>query len=257
MRMTVSCVILFGIIFLFRRELLRVDAKDLHRFAMLGVLGIAGSNFTYYFAIRETSVATAILLQYLAPLLVLGYGALSGEEGLSAVKTTAAAVSIAGCFLAVGGGSLSFGHESTLGIAAGFGAAFCWAFSNVFFRRLIGRYSVWTILVYAFMAASLFWIVVNPPWKIIEAGYSPGTWGTFIGFAVVSILIPHSLYFNGLRYLSASQAIITATFEPVVAIVSAYFILSETLSAVQALGALLVIAAIVLLQLTQEREKTA
>jgi drug/metabolite transporter (DMT)-like permease len=257
MRMTVSCVVLFAVIAVFRRELLHVEAKDLHRFAMLGILGVAGSNFTYYFAIRETSVATAILLQYLAPLLVLAYGALSGEEGVGAVKVVAAAVSLAGCFLAVGGRGLSPGSGSTIGILSGFGAAFCWSFSNIYFRRLIRRYSVWTILVYAFIAASLFWLVVNPPWKIVEAHYPGATWGTFVVFAVVSILIPHSLYFNGLRYLTASQAIITATFEPVVAIVSAYIILAETLSAVQGLGAVLVIAAIVLLQLAGEREKAA
>ena len=33
----------------------------------LGLIGIAGSNFTYYYTISETNVATAILLQYLAP----------------------------------------------------------------------------------------------------------------------------------------------------------------------------------------------
>ena len=69
---------------------------------------------------------------------------------------------------------------------------------------------------------------------------------------MISILIPHSLYFAGMRYLTASRGIITATFEPIVAIVSAYLILGESLSAVQMLGAVLVISAIALLQLRQD-----
>lgn len=256
MRMTFSCVILLAIVLVFRRELLRVEVKDLYRFAMLGIMGMAGSNFTYYFAIRETSVATAILLQYLAPLLVLAYAALSGEEGISAFKIAAAVLSLVGCFFAVKGKGFTLESKSTLGLVAGFGAAFCWAFSNVFFRHLVRRYNVWTILIYAFSFASLFWLLVNPPWRIAAAEYSPGTWGTFLVFAVVSILIPHSLYFNGLKYLPASQAIIIATFEPIVAIISAYFIVSEILTPLQIFGAVLVIAAIVLLQLTEERERT-
>jgi DME family drug/metabolite transporter len=66
-------------------------------------------------------------------------------------------------------------------------------------------------------------------------------------------LIPHSLYFTGVRYLTASQAIITATFEPVIAIISAFILLHEILGPIQILGALLVIIAIVLLR-TREGE---
>jgi drug/metabolite transporter (DMT)-like permease len=56
----------------------------------------------------------------------------------------------------------------------------------------------------------------------------------------------------GMRYLTASRAIITATFEPVVAIATAYVFLNEPFSLVQAGGGLLVISAIVTLQLWQE-----
>ena len=38
---------------------------------LVGVLGIAASNYTYYFAIQQTTVATAIILQYTAPVFVL------------------------------------------------------------------------------------------------------------------------------------------------------------------------------------------
>jgi probable blue pigment (indigoidine) exporter len=74
----------------------------------------------------------------------------------------------------------------------------------------------------------------------------------FFGFAVISILIPHSLYFSGMRYLTASRGIITATFEPIVAIASAFFIVNEVLTPIQIVGAILVITAIAILQTKQE-----
>ncbi|MBI1807091.1 MAG: EamA family transporter [Ignavibacteria bacterium] len=252
MRMTFSCLALLVFFLIWKRSLLRVRVNDLYRFALMGIIGGAGSNFTYYFTIEQTNVATAILLQYLAPLLVLLYAALSHEEELTAVKLIAGLISLGGCFLAIVGKNFSILQISRLGLLSGLASALCWAFANVWLRRLLKYYNVWTCLIYAFIFASVFWMVFNPPWNIITAGYTSGLWGTYVGFAMISVLIPHSLYFGGIRYLTASRAIITATFEPIVAIVSAYIFLNEILSPVQIVGALLVIVAIGILQIGQE-----
>jgi drug/metabolite transporter (DMT)-like permease len=252
MRMSLSCLMILSFFLLLKRKFLVIKLSDLPHFALLGLIGGAGSNFTYYFTIQQTNVATAILLQYLAPVLVLAYAAVTKEENLSIVKTVAGIVSLAGCYLAIAGKDFSFLTINKLGLFTGFVSAFCWAFTNVWLRHLIKRYSVWTCLVYSFIFASVFWLVVNPPWVIVAAHYSPATWGMFFLFAVISILIPHSLYFGGIRYLTASRAIITATFEPIVAILSAFLILGEVLSGIQIFGAMMVIAAIAILQLRQE-----
>lgn len=213
---------------------------------MLGIIGSAGSNFFYYYAIKETNVATAIL-QYLSPLFVLAYAAISREEELGPTKLIACAVSLVGCFLAVAGKEPSVIHLSDVGLLAGLAAAFCWGFSNIWMRRLVKEYNSWTALVYAFVFGTLFWLVINPPSRVFAAGYTMKEWGLFLGFAVISVLIPHSLYITGIRYLTASRAIITATFEPVVAIVTAYIFLNEVLTPVQILGAILVVSVIVIL----------
>lgn len=252
MRMSISCILLIGILGVFDRQRLRIRRGDLPKLAALGIFGIAGSNFFYYYTIQQANVATAILLQYLAPLLVLVYAALSKTEDVTAKKIIAGTVSLIGCFLAVGGKDVSVFRLTNLGILSGFAAAFCWAFTNIWLRRLLRDYAFVTVLAYAFIAASCFWMLFNPPWKIVEAAYSAETWGVFIGFALISILIPHFLYFGGIRFLTASRAIITATFEPVIAIASAYLILGESLVPVQIVGAVIVIAAIAILQTSRE-----
>lgn len=254
MRITLSFLALLPVFLAARPALLRVSLRDLPDFALLGVLGVAGSNFTYYFTIQETNVATAILLQYLAPVLVLGWAAVSREERLTAVKAGAAAVSIAGCFLAIGGGRLDALRLSPAGLASGIGSAVCWAFTNVWLKRVTARHDVWTCVIWSFAFASVFWLFVNPPWTIAAAGYGAGVWGILLVVAVISVLIPHSLYFNGIRHLSASRAIITATFEPVVAIGTAALFVGETPGPVHLLGAAMVLGAILFLQLRREAE---
>ncbi len=254
MRITLSCLILLPIFLIVRPRLLRIAAKDLPDFALLGIVGVAGSNFTYYFAIQETNVATAILLQYLAPVLVLAWAASTKGERLTPIKLGAAVISLGGCFLAIAGSDLNVVHLSGAGLAAGLASAFCWGFTNVWLKRMVRRYDVWTCVIWSFIFASVFWLFVNPPWVIAAAGYGADVWLVLLAIAVMSVLIPHSLYFNGVRHLSASRAIITATFEPVVAIATAAFFVGEIPGPLQVAGAAMVLGAIALLQIRHEAE---
>ncbi len=249
-RVTITCVLLFVFYLLFKPHLLRVATRDLWRFALLGILGIAGANFTYYFTIKESTVATGILIQYTAPLFVMGYAVIAKEERFTTIKLSAALISLFGCFLAVGG--VAEITITPVGMLTGAGSVFCFAFMSIFTRHVLQRYNVWTLTFYSITFASIFWLMVNPPWRVAAAGLSWNVWWALAGLAVVSVLIPHSLFFGGLRFVVASRAVITSTLEPVVAIASAALLIGEYLEPVQILGALLVIAAIVLLQMRRE-----
>ena len=47
---------------------------------LLGAFGLAISNYAYYLAIQKTTVATAIILQYTAPIWVLLFLVLTGQQ---------------------------------------------------------------------------------------------------------------------------------------------------------------------------------
>jgi drug/metabolite transporter (DMT)-like permease len=88
---------------------------------------------------------------------------------------------------------------------------------------------------------------------VIAEGYSFKIWMAFLYIAIFSTLIPFGLYFKGIERVRATRASITATWEPVVAGLTAYFVLGEVLSPLQVVGGIGVIAAIVLLQTAQEK----
>jgi drug/metabolite transporter (DMT)-like permease len=250
-RVTFSVLIMVCILALFRRDLLRVRTGDLWRMALLGVVGIAGANYTYYVVIREASVAIAILLQYTAPLFVMAYAAFTHEEELTAAKSLAALLALAGCYCAVGGVEAASGLPAGA-LAIGILGAVCFAFMTVFTRHLLAKYSIWTVTLYGFGFASLFWLIVNPPWRIIDESPSPATWLALAGLAVISVLLPYSLFFAGLRHVVSSRAIIISTLEPVTAIATAALIAGEKFTLLQGVGASLVLGAIVMLQVKHE-----
>jgi drug/metabolite transporter (DMT)-like permease len=256
-RVTVSFVIFLLYAIMLRREILRVERRDLWKFALLGCIGVAGTNFAYYYTIKESTVATAILIQYTAPILVMGYEVWKGHERVTTLKISAAALSLLGCFLAVGGYDAGVLKLTPLALLSGIGSIVGFAFMTVFTRDVLRSQNVWSMTLYAIGFASLFWLVQNPPWVI--PGQIPGIEVILplVFLAVFSLLIPHSLFFSGLRWVSPSRAIITSTIEPVVAICSAALVLGEYLQPLQIAGAVVVIGAIVLLQFHPEEHHAA
>jgi drug/metabolite transporter (DMT)-like permease len=253
MRATISFLLLLSGCILFRRDLLRIQWRDLARFALLGIIGIAGANYTYYATMRQSSVAAGILLQYLAPLAVIGYTVLAGEETLTARKVFAALLSLVGCFFAVGGIGPGRFSMTPGALATGLLSMFCFAFLTIFSRHLLARLSGTTVILYSLCFASIFWLVVHPPAVLLEEQHDAPTWGVLILLALSSVLFPYLLYLAGLRRIPASRAIITSTAEPVVAIFSAAILLGESLDLMQIIGAAIVLGAIVFLQTGGEK----
>ncbi len=229
------------------RAALSLPARDVLRCMILAVLGVAGSNFFYFYAIEKTTVATAIILQYTAPVWVLLYLVARGRQRATRRRVLAVAAAVAGCALVVGGHL----RASPAGVAAGLGAAFSFAFYNVYGHGLLARYDRWRVLVYTLLGASAFWLVINPPGKIFAASYSGPQWGFLLVFSVISVLLPFSFYFAGLQYLDATRAIVTSCLEPVFAVLLAATFVAESLHPVQVVGVAAVLTATVLVQLTE------
>jgi drug/metabolite transporter (DMT)-like permease len=231
---------------------IKLPTPDLVQCLILGMLGVAASNYFYFVAIQRTSVAIAITLQYTAPVWVLLYVAARGQQTLSLQKLASVLVAVAGIALTigiVGGHSSSTLRLDTYGLIAGLIASFSFAFYNVGGHQILARHDRWRVLTWSLVSAAVFWLIVNPPWKVVAAHYTPPQWGFLFVFSMISVLGSFSLYFLGLQYLEPTRAIIASCLEPVFSIVLAALLLSEGVRPIQTLGIVLVLSAIVIVQL--------
>jgi drug/metabolite transporter (DMT)-like permease len=248
-RTSLAFILLFIFFLLKNRSVFKIEVMDIWKFAMLGIIGVAVTNYTYYFTVKEASVATAILVQYSAPVWIMLYSVfILKEDKLDRITVISLVVALAGCFFAVTSGSMESINLKGLAIITGPLSAFTFAYQVIGTKQLIKRYSIWTLLMYMFGFSALFWLCINPPWNIIAKHYTCGDWGILWVFAIVSILIPQIAFAAGLKYLEASTAGIISVMEPVVAIAAAFLILGESLNAVQMFGGSMVLLAVVLLQ---------
>lgn len=231
------------------RRVFRIQRPDVLRFVALGIVGVALTNYTYYFTVSEASVAAAILIQYTAPALVMLYMVLvRKEEQGSVVKVGALVLALIGCYLAVRGEGATLALPGW-SIVSGPASAVCFAVMIVGSKRLLTRYSQWTVLTYLFGVASVFWLVVRPPWVLAAEGYTPNDWLVFLLFSCVSVLLPYSFFAYSLHRLEASAVGIVGTLEPIVAIVAAWSLVGETISTTQVFGGGMILAAVLVLQL--------
>ncbi len=227
---------------------------DLWRCLVVGVLGVAGSNFLYYFAIQKINVAVAIILQYTAPVWVLLYMVARGRQRATGRRVGSVALAVVGCGLAIGIVGAGRLHLNSWGLAAAIAGAFTFAFYNIAGHDVLTRHDHWRILVYVLLGSALFWLLVNPPWKIAAAHYTAAEWLFLLVFAVISVLVPYLFYFAGLQHLDATRAIVTSCLEPVFSIVIAAVTLGELVRPAQVAGIVLVLLATVLVQLPSGRE---
>ena len=251
-RVTLSLAVLLPVL-LVRRGVsgVRVPGSDVVIFFLLGILGVAASNYLYYLAIQRINVATAIILQYTAPVWVLIYTAVRGAQRPSWRKSAAVGLAVVGCGLAVGlVGSGGF-RLDVVGVTAALLAAFSFALYNVGGHKVMASYDRWKVLLWVLVGTSAFWICVNPPWKIVAAHYGREQWGFLMVFSLVSVLGPFSCYFAGLQHLEPTRAIVASCLEPVFSILIAALVLAELVRPMQMVGIVLVLVAIVLIQLPE------
>jgi drug/metabolite transporter (DMT)-like permease len=251
-RTTFSLLVLLPLLVALRGwQRIKLPTRDLAYCLVLGTLGVAVSNYFYYVAIQRTNVATAIIVQYTAPVWVLLYVVARRQQKLNAQKVTAVALAVTGIALVIdvlGSRSGPALHLDPYGLMAALLASFSFAFYNVGGHRILARHDRWRVLVWTLTAAAVFWLIVNPPWKIVAAHYAPAQWLFLFVFSMLSVLGAFSLYFLGLQHLEPTRAIIASCLEPVFSILLAALLLGEVLRPIQILGIVLVLAAIVIVQ---------
>jgi drug/metabolite transporter (DMT)-like permease len=248
-RATSAFVVLLLLLAIFRRADLRISRRDVPFLAVFGVVGLAMVHFTYFKTISLTNVATAILLEYMAPVIVLMVSVAFMKQRLTWTLPAGVGLSVVGCALVVGiaaGGGLVV---SPAGIAWGLSSAVFFAAYSLMGTVAARRFSAYTTLVWGLAFASLFWLTVLGPRAVLSVFLDPKSAAAVVFMAVVSTVIPFSAFLVALHHIPPTNATVVCTIEPLIAGIGAYALFGESFSATQVLGGVMVVAAIALVQL--------
>jgi drug/metabolite transporter, DME family len=211
-------------------------------------LAIALVNLTYYVAIDRIPVAVAIVLQYSAPAMVVGWTAFRNRKRPPTPVVLALAGALLGIVLLSEVLSGNLGRLDALGIAMGLGAAITFAAYTLLSEPVNARYGPVQAIFRGFEIASLFWLAIQLPREWPAALFEPDNVTRVLFVGLAGTLLPFLLYVWGVGRMQAARASIAATLEPVLAAVIAWVWLDQTLSLIQFVGGAFVIVAVVSLQ---------
>lgn len=252
----IACLrILFGaVLFLlitaiFRRDLLKIQPRDVGLFLGMGLLSLLLFTVCYFTTISLASLSVAAILLYTSPIWVMLMSAVCFREKITRRKLLCAAMAFGGCVLVSGIGSAA--SLSPMVIVTGLLSAVGYGLYSIFGTFALRKYQPLTVTTYAFLfGAAGALLLCNPAQiarEICESG-QPGRLVLLITVtAFVTAVLPYLLYTVGLSRMRASAAAIMASIEPVVATTAGALVFGEALTVPAFAGIALVLGAIVVL----------
>jgi drug/metabolite transporter (DMT)-like permease len=247
LRVTVAFVLLAGALALVDRGRLRIAREDVPRMAWLGLAGVAVVQLSYFLAIERMPISVTLAIQFTGPLMVLLWLRIAHGRRLRPSLWGAVALSVAGSALVV----QVFDADSIdgLGVVYALVAAVTFAIYLVGFERAGRSYDAFTTLAWGLGFATLFWLLVSPPWTFPLGDFdSLRAVALAAGVVVIGTLAPFLLNVSALRHLPAARVGVVATLEPVLATLVAWVVHDEALAGIQILGVVLVVAAVAWVQ---------
>lgn len=216
--------------------------RDLAWLVAMGALGYVGQAYCYFSALQYASAGVVALLLYLYPAIVTILSALLFGWPIGRGRTWAVALALAGTALTVGGDL----HSQTWGIVLGAGAALIYSayiLAGAGVMQRIAPFPAATVVMLS--AAVVYGVAAGREGLVLPSG--TGGWLAVVAIALFSTLLAILGFFKGMERLGAADASTLSTLEPLVTLALAAFVLDEAIGAVQLLGSVLILAAVIYL----------
>lgn len=225
------------------RGVLRLEG-GFWKFALLGI-NLAVVNVTFYWALDALGVGPGATIQFLAPILVLGWMAVVHKIKVGAIVWVAAVSAVAGVGLVTQAWNLE--ASDAFGVIAGLVSAAAFASYLLYGEHLGTTYRPAQIAAWGFVFASAIWLVVLPIWTF-PTNIGAAAWRDLLVIGVFGTAVPFIVGFAALRLASSGVVGVVATAEPAVAAIAATVLLGQTLALIQWVGVCVVVIAIATVQ---------
>lgn len=201
-----------------------------------------GFNWILLFeSYRYTTVATATVCYYLAPLLLLLASPMLGEK-LTAKKLICVGVALIGlvCISGITEGSLPR-TEELMGIGFGLGAALLYA-SVMFLNKKLPPMGAYDKTIQQLASAAM----VILPYLLLTENIAVFSltglqWVLLLVVGIVHTGIAYWMYFGSLEKLSAKTISVLCYLDPVIAVLLSAILLKESMTPVSVLGSVLIL----------------
>ncbi|MBR2476655.1 MAG: EamA family transporter [Clostridia bacterium] len=239
------CMVIYALIR--DRSLFKMSKGDFV-LAISGGISIFLTSWTYFASIQASSVATAVVLMYTAPVMVMGFSVAFLGEKLTKMKMLSIVLMLIGCALVSG---IIGGAEINLpGVLLGLAAGVSYSAYNIFTKLQMRKGSnPVSSSMYSFIGMGLVSLIVSNPAHTVSVAAGSVTYALplMIALGVCTCVLPYFLYTVALKNIPVGTAAALGIVEPMAATIFSIMFLGERLSVPSAIGIVLVIGSVFLL----------
>jgi drug/metabolite transporter (DMT)-like permease len=258
MRVLGAALISGLVLLIIDKKSFRLPPKQWPVVVVLGVVGVAMLQVTYALAIELLPVGIALLLEYLAVLLVALVAFFVFKEKVRLRLWVAIAFVMAGLVVVA---EIWASTLNPVGVMWGLLAAITLATYFLVGEKQLKTISPLALAFWTMTIAAVFWLPFSGWWELdgssfttlAPLGSEPDSamvplWALLAWNVVLGSFAPFLLSLSGLKRISATAACIMATSEIAFEFVTAWLWLQESLSLLQVVGASIVLGGIVIAQ---------
>ena len=230
------------------RNYFKISKKGLLQCFIMGLVTQAFFNLSYSGCINSVGVAMGSVLLYTAPIFVSILSRLLFKEEINARKGISLVINLLGCFIMVTGGDLSVLKVSGIGILLGIGAGFFYAMVTILGKFTSDEVDPFTMVFYNFLFGWISLTLISNPIPKIAAVSDLHFWLLAFGYGLIPTVGSYLFYMNGISHdVELSRVPIIASVEPIIATIIGLLVFGENITLVNALGLIIVLFSIVLM----------
>lgn len=228
------------------------------QFLFYGLVGLMAMYFAYFEAIDLGNAAVVTVLQYTCPAMVICWLAFRNrawpDRGSAiAVVLAVAVLAVAGTFFLVTGGRLDALSVSKECLYWAMASAVFYAIAAVFPKHLLGKVDNSFLLAWGMLFGAIASWLLTENLNFLDFFHADLLLDLF-AIIVCGTAVAFICYNAGLAYLSADQASITTTVEPVASVIMSYFLFGTTFGLVEGMGIVMIVAAIAMPALLRKKQ---
>ncbi|OLE31248.1 MAG: hypothetical protein AUG43_00675 [Actinobacteria bacterium 13_1_20CM_3_68_10] len=246
LRFSAAALLFIGITWA-RERSFRLRRRDILFILGAAAVGIFLNQVGFVYGTKLTTATTVALIFGTLPILTALFAAAAGIERLHSRFWVAAAVSFTGVCLVAAGAKGGIGGDFW-GYALVLLGAATWAAYSVAIAPLMSHYTASRISAYTLAIGAVLLLVAGAP-QLASQDYAslPSlVWVAYVFAVLGPLCLTNLLWFNSIEQVGPSRASLYANLQPFLGAIFALLILSESITALQVGGGLLIAAGIVL-----------
>lgn len=213
----------------------------------------------YFQAISRLDIAVVLVVVFTAPLVVATYQRFVHGEALPRHAYAAMGLAVIGLAIAILGAG-RIGSLSVIGLGLAALTMIAYSIGLILAARLPTSLPPLATTGFALLIASLFWVVIVPPWTLPfglfdkttsfegRFGFSAPVWAGTLFVILVGAVLVYACWIVGTGLVGAGAASVVGMAEPMLGAVLAWGLLGQSLSALQTFGIATTIGGIVVVE---------